>query len=95
MQNWTITNNDGGRVERRRGRGEGRVLLEVPDAATQSVMSVGGVSPIVLKELAKDCGSRSPNYGVQDCGCGGGARGRSRGARGGVNGDPACCIGGP
>jgi hypothetical protein len=51
-----------------RGRGEemlpeyGVVWLEVQESATQSVTGVGGVSSMVLKELAWDCGSHSPDH---------------------------------
>jgi hypothetical protein len=61
-------------MESQRGRGEemlpeyGVVWLEAPELATQSVMGVGGVSSMVLKEPARDYGSHSPNHGVQDCG---------------------------
>ena len=71
------------------------VWLEAPESATQSVTGVGGVSAIVLKEPARDCGSHSPDHGVQDDGCCCGARGRGSGARGGVNGGPTCCAGEP
>jgi hypothetical protein len=46
----------------------GVVWLEALELATQSVMGVGGVSSMVLKEPARDYGSHSPNHGVQDCG---------------------------
>jgi hypothetical protein len=42
------------------------VWLEAPESATQSVAGAGGVSSMVLKELARDCGSHSPNHSVQD-----------------------------
>jgi hypothetical protein len=46
---------------------DGVVWLEVLESATQSVAGVGGVSSMVLKEPARDCGSHSPDHGVQDC----------------------------
>jgi hypothetical protein len=60
-------------MESRRSRGEemlpecGVVWLEAPESVTQSVAGVGGVSSMVLKEPARDCGSHSPDHGVQDC----------------------------
>jgi hypothetical protein len=46
----------------------GVVWLEAPESATQSVMGVGAVSSMVLKESARDCGSHSLDHGVQDYG---------------------------
>jgi hypothetical protein len=59
----------------------GVVWLDAPESTTQSVIDGGGVSVIVLKELSRECWSHSPVHGVQDGGCGGGARGRGRGQR--------------
>jgi hypothetical protein len=81
-------------MEGRRGQGEemlpecGVVWLEASESATQSVTGVGGVSSMMLKEPARDCGSHTPDQGVQDCCGGGGAQGRGRCARGGVNSGP-------
>jgi hypothetical protein len=81
-------------MESRRGRGEeilpeyGVVWLEASESATGG--GLGGVSSMVLKELARDCGSHSPDHGEQDCGWGGGVRGR--GTRGGVNVGPTCSV---
>jgi hypothetical protein len=50
-------------MEGRRGQGEemlpecGVVWLEASESATQSVTGVGGVSSMMLKEPARDCGS--------------------------------------
>jgi hypothetical protein len=60
-------------MESQRGRGEemlpkyGVVWLEAPESATQSVVGVGGVCSMVLKEPTRDCGFHSPDHGVQDC----------------------------
>jgi hypothetical protein len=57
-------------MENRRGRGEERlpeygvVWLEAPESTTQSVIGVEGVSSMVLKEPARDCGSHSPDNDV-------------------------------
>jgi hypothetical protein len=59
-------------MERPRGQREemlpeyGVVWLEAPESTTQSVASMGGVSSMVLKEPTTDCGSHSPDHGVQD-----------------------------
>jgi hypothetical protein len=45
----------------------GVVWLEAPELATQSVVDVGGVCSMVLKEPTRDCGFHSPDHGVQDC----------------------------
>jgi hypothetical protein len=52
------------------------VWLVAPKSATQSVTSVGGVNAVELRQSMRDCGSHSPNHGVEgdDC-CGGGERG--------------------
>jgi hypothetical protein len=42
------------------------VWLKVPESTTLSVAGVGGVSSMVLKESVRDCGSHSPDHGVQD-----------------------------
>jgi hypothetical protein len=55
----------------------------------------GGLSAMVLKVLPRDCGSHSLDHGVLDGDCYGGARGKSWGTRGGMNGGLACCIGEP
>jgi hypothetical protein len=68
------------------------VWLVAPESATQLVMGVGGASTIDLKEPTRDCRSHSLNHGVQDDGCCGRARGRVTGAKGGLNGGPACCA---
>jgi hypothetical protein len=68
------------------------VWLEAQESATQSVTGVRGVSLIMLKELATDCGSHSPDHGVLDNEYYCGARERDRGTEEGVNGGPACCT---
>jgi hypothetical protein len=45
----------------------GVVWLDAPESTTQLVAVVGGVSSMVLKELARDCGSHSRDHDVQDC----------------------------
>jgi hypothetical protein len=54
--------------------------VEGPESATKSITNVGGVSFIVLKESARDCGSHSPDHDVQDDNCCGIAEGTGRGA---------------
>jgi hypothetical protein len=72
------------------------VWLEALESATQSFMGGGGgLSAMVLKVLPRDCGSHSLDHGVLDGDCYGGARGKSWGTRGGMNGGLACCIGEP
>jgi hypothetical protein len=43
------------------------VWLEAPESTTQSVVGMGGVSSMVLKESVRDCGSHSLDHSVQDC----------------------------
>jgi hypothetical protein len=56
------------------------VWVEGLESATKSITNVEGVSFIVLKESARDCGSHSPDHDVQDDNCCGIAEGTGRGA---------------
>jgi hypothetical protein len=49
------------------------VRLEASESATQPMMGMGGMSPIMLKELGRGCGFHSLDYG-----CCGEAQGRGR-----------------
>jgi hypothetical protein len=44
----------------------------------------GGADAIELRQPARDCGSHSPNHGIEGGDCGGGGR---------VNEGPTCCTG--
>jgi hypothetical protein len=64
------------------------VWLVVLESATQSMMGVGGVGVVELKQPTRDYVSHSPNHDVK----GGNCCGRGRGARGGVDEGPTCCT---
>jgi hypothetical protein len=68
------------------------VWLVASESATQSVTNVRGAGAVELKELVRDCESHSANHDVEGGNCCGEACGTGRGARGGVNGGPACCT---
>jgi hypothetical protein len=57
------------------------VWLLALKSATQSIMGVGGVNLIKLKESMRYYESHSSNHGVEGGDCCGGARGGGRNAR--------------
>jgi hypothetical protein len=58
--------------------------LVASESATQSVTGVGGADAVELRQPMRDCGSHSPNHGIEGGDCCGGGR---------VNEGPTCCTG--
>jgi hypothetical protein len=69
------------------------VWLVAPEPTTELVTGMVGAGALELKQLVRDYGSHSVNHSVESGNYYGGARGRGRGGRGGVNEGPTYCRG--